>query len=490
VPELAEEKQAGKMVSFSRQTFATIPLPALMHSNPSVLSRQRRVQYHAASRDAFRFFNLLTSPQLFDVLEAALPAHRERLFPPTETLAMFMAQALKPDRSCQGIVDDMAVKRLLHDLPLCSTKTGGYCKARQRLPLKMVTEITTTAGHLISGPACSKWNWRGRRVCLVDGTTVTLADTPANQAAYPQQNGQKPGMGFPICRIVGITCLASGALLNAAMGKFKGKGSGEQALLRTLLDTLEVSDLLLGDAFYATYFLLVELGMRGVDAVFEQHGARQRTTDFRRGKSLGRRDHLITLTKPKIRPEWMTPDQYEFAPATLTIRELEVVGKVLVTTLLCAQAASKTDLKSLYKRRWHVELDIRNIKTTLGMETLSCKTPQMGEKEMWVYLLAYNLIRLIMLQSALLADVLPRSLSIKHALQLWLAASEALINADEQVCATEFLLLVAERTVGNRPGRIEPRAVKRRPKPYPLLMQTRAQARQKIRMVGHPKKVK
>lgn len=478
------------MVSLSRQTIATTREPAHVHSNRSVLSRQRRVQHHAATNDAFRFFDLLTSPDLFDALEGSLPEHRERLFPPTETLSMFMAQALKPDRSCQGIVDDVAVKRLLHGLPLCSTRTGAYCKARQRLPLDMVAGMATTTGRLIAGKVPDKWRWFGRRVRLVDGTTVTLPDTPANQATYPQQSGQKPGLGFPICRIVGITCLASGALLNAVMGHFKGKGASEQTLLRSLLDTLETGDLLLGDAFYATYFLLAELRLRGVDAVFEQHGSRKRSTDFRCGKSLGSRDHLITLTKPKIRPDWMTIEQYESAPDTLSVRELEVGGKVLVTTLLCPKTTSKLALKALYKRRWHVELDLRNIKTTLGMETLSCKTPQMGEKEMWVYLLAYNLIRMIMLQSASLADMLPRSLSFKHTLQLWLAADGALSHSDNADKVAEFLALVAEQTVDNRPGRIEPRAIKRRPKPYPLLTQKRAAAREKIRKFGHPKKVK
>ncbi len=274
------------------------------------------------------------------------------------------------------------------------------------------------------------------------------------------------------------------------MGNFKGKGGSEQTLLRTLLDRLETGDLLLGDAFYATYFLLAELRLRGVDAVFEQYGSRKRSTDFRRGKSLGSRDHLITPGKPKLRPDWMTVEQYESAPDTLNVRELEVGGKILLTTLLCPKATPKIALKALYKRRWHVELDIRNIKTTLGMETLSCKTPQMGEKEMWVYLLAYNLIRMIMLQSALLADVLPRSVSFKHTLQLCLAAGDALSHFDDTENIAEFMALVAEQTVGNRPGRIEPRAVKRRPKPYPLLTQTRAAAREKVRKYGHPKKVK
>ncbi|MGP1667310.1 MAG: IS4 family transposase [Rhodanobacter sp.] len=461
-----------------------------MHVSRSVLFQQHRVQRYAAVSDAFRLFNRLTSPDIFDMLEASLPNHRERLFPPTETLSMFMAQALKPDRSCQGIVNDAAVNRMLHGLPPCSTKTGGYCKARQRLPLEMVSGLVAYTGQLIAGKAPDRWRWHGRRVRLVDGTTVTLPDTPANQATYPQQSNQKPGLGFPICRIVGITCLFSGAVLNAAMGKYQGKETGELALLRSMLDTFEADDVILADALYATYFLLAELLLRGVDAVFEQHGARKRSLNFLQGKKLGSRDHLITLTKPKIRPQWMTADQYMSAPDTLTVRELETGGKVLVTTLLCAKTIPKMALKELFKRRWQVGLDIRNIKTTLGMETLSCKTPQMGEKEMHAYLLAYNLIRLIMLQSALLADVLPRSLSFKHTQQLWLAWSGTSSHSDDKESATGLLALVAEQTVGNRPGRIEPRAIKRRPKPYPLLTQTRAAAREQVQKYGHPKKIK
>src|SRR5713226_6078749 len=150
-----EEKQAGKMVSLSRQTIAPIQEPALMHNNLSVLSQQRRIRHHAASSDTFRFFDLLSSPDLFEALEASLPVHRERRFPPTETLSMFMAQACKSDRSCQGIVDDVAVKRLRHGLPLCSTKTGGYCKARQRLPLEMISGLAIRTGQLITGQVSS-----------------------------------------------------------------------------------------------------------------------------------------------------------------------------------------------------------------------------------------------------------------------------------------------------------------------------------------------
>jgi len=403
---------------------------------------------------------------------------------------MFLAQALHADRSCQHIVNDAAVKRLIHRLPQCATNTGGYCKARQRLPLEMISGRARHTGCLIAEKAIAPWLWYGRRVRLVDGTTVTLPDTPANQRSYPQQSGQKPGLGYPICRIVGVTCLSSGALIDAAMGGFKGKGTGEQALLRGLLDNFKAGDVMLGDAFYGTYFLLAELQARKVDALFEQHGARRRSTDFRRGKKLDSRDHLITLEKPKIRPQWMTAEQYQAAPETLIVRELEVGGRVLVTTLICPNITPKNALKELYKRRWQVELDIRNLKTTLGMTTLSCKTPEMGEKEMWVYLLAYNLIRLIMAQSALLSDVLPRTLSFKHTLQLWLAWDGNPELADDLDNTHKLLALVAEQSIGNRPGRIEPRAVKRRPKPYPLLTKTRTLAREQVRKYGHPKKLK
>ncbi len=461
-----------------------------MHINRSALSQQHRLQRYASSSDAFSFFNILTSPDLLDTLESSLPEHRERLFPPTETLSMFLAQALHADRSCQHIVNDAAVKRLIHRLPQCATNTGGYCKARQRLPLEMISGMARHTGRLIAEKAIAPWRWYGRRVRLVDGTTVTLPDTPANQRSYPQQSGQKPGLGYPICRIVGVTCLSSGALIDAAMGGFKGKGTGEQALLRGLLDNFKVGDVMLGDAFYCTYFLLAELQTRNVEALFEQHGSRRRSTDFRRGKRLGSRDHLITLEKPKLRPQWMTAEQHQTAPDTLVVRELEVGGRVLVTTLLCPNTTPKIALKELYKRRWQVELDIRNLKTTLGMTTLSCKTPEMGEKEMWVYLLAYNLIRLIMAQSALLADVLPRTLSFKHTLQLWLAWDGNPRLSDDLDNTHRLLALVAEQSIGNRPGRIEPRAVKRRPKPYPLLTKTRPLARQQVRKYGHPKKLK
>jgi hypothetical protein len=462
-----------------------------MHPNPRWRAQQqRRVQRRANQSDAYTFFNLLTSPELLDRVESLLPEHRERLYPPTETLSLFLSQALSADRSCQRAVNDAAVKRLIGGLPVCSTHTGAYCRARARLPVSMPATLARHTGQRMSDGGSSAWHWHGHPVRLVDGTTVAMPDTAANQAQYPQPHSQEPGLGFPLTRLVGLICLGSGAVLDAALGGYRGKGHDEQALLRSQLDTLKRGDLLLGDAYFATYFLFCALRERGVEAVFEQQGARRRVTDFRRGQHLGARDHLIELRKPVLKPDWMTDAQYALAPESLTVRELATGGRILVTTLLCPKQTPKADLKALYRERWHVELDFRHIKTTLGMERLSCKTPSMAQKEIWIYLLAYNLIRLMMAQAATLADCLPRALSFKHTLQLWIAWGQQGIRSAQDGKLHVLLVLIAEQRVGNRPGRIEPRAIKRRPKPFPLLMEARSMAREKVRMYGHPRKIK
>jgi hypothetical protein len=452
--------------------------------------QQQRIRRHVHNSDAPTFFNLLTGHELLGEVESLVPPHRARLFPPTETLSMFLAQALSADRSCQKAVNDTAVTRVATGLPPCRTHTGAYCRARQRVPLKLLSTLVRQTGQRITTQAPEPWRWRGRPVRLVDGTTVVLPDTPANQAAYPQPRSQKPGLGFPICRIVGLLCLESGAVLNAAIGPYQGKGGDEQTLLRSILHTLERGDVLVGDAFYATYFLLCSLRELGIDAVFEQYGARQRRTDFRCGQRLGPRDHLIVLPKPIHKPDWMTQTDFDQAPSTLMVRELRTGGKTLVTTLLCPKATHKSALKALFRSRWHVELDLRNIKSTLGMEQLSCQTPTMARKEMWVYLLAYNLIRLMMAQAARHTGSRPRQLSFKHTLQLYIAWAHHGHGGNCDPTREGLWGLIAQQRVGNRSGRLEPRAIKRRPKPYPLLTKPRAIAREDIRTYGHPAKLK
>ncbi len=176
--------------------------------------------------------------------------------------------------------------------------------------------------------------------------------------------------------------------------------------------------------------------------MFEQYGARKRSTDFSKGEKLDPRDHLIVLAKPK-KPDWMSQSAYDQAPATVKVRELYAGGKILVTTFVCPKEAPKTVVKALYRSRWNVELDLRNIKTTLGMETLRCNTPEMAVKELWVYLLAYNLIRLLMAQAALLADQIPRQLSFKHTVQIWIVWQQRGGGTHDAVSINALLFLIA-----------------------------------------------
>jgi Transposase DDE domain len=457
----------------------------LSDRNAQFISQQHasRIRQQGAQVEAVDFFNLLTGPELLQMTEALLPEHRERLYPPTETLSMFMMQALSDDGSCQKAVDGWAAQRAAEGLSVRSVNTGAYCKARQRLPIEMVRELARHTAKLLSERALSGWRWRGRCVKLVDGTGILMPDTAANQACYPQPSSQAPGVGSPLARLVGVICLSTGALIDAAMGPQAGKGSSELGLLRGLETAFTRGDVMLADALYCNYFVIASLMSAGVDVVFAQHGAR--ITDFRRGKRLGVRDHRVSWPKPKARPEWMSREEYAALPEELTLREVKVGKKVLVTTFLCPRKVSKGELGKLFRQRWHVEVDLRAIKTTLQMAELSCNTPQMNEKEVWVHFLAYNLIRLLMAQAAQKAAIHPRALSFKHTVQLW---SEWIAHrlCDHRDVSLELLFtLIAQLRVGNRPGRIEPRARKRRPKPYPWLKVPRRRARRQVRLHGY-----
>lgn len=439
--------------------------------------QQRPIANQAERLGSNHFFNLLTSQQLLDLVESHLPEHRERQYPPTVTLSMFLGQVMSADASCQNAVNQANAHRLLEGLPVNSASTGGYCSARKRLPLEMVKALAQQTGTLLTSRAPKAWRWRGREVKLVDGTTITIPDTTDNQTHYPQHGNQAEGIGFPLARVVGVISLSTGAILNTAMGPYKGKGSGEHGLFRELWDTFAEGDIMLADSYYCSYFLIAEFQARGVDVLFEQHGARK--TDFRQGKKLGKRDHVVFWAKP-ARPTWMSIEDYQRYPKEIRVREVKVRQKILVTTFMAPRKTTKNMLGKLYFQRWHVELDLRNIKTTLGMEMLSCKSAEMCEKELWVYVLAYNLIRLLMAESALRAHLQPRQLSFKHALQMWIAWSQRKHKSNATEHTETLFFLIAQIRVGDRPGRIEPRAVKQRPKAFPRLQAPRKEERERL----------
>ncbi|MEP7184353.1 MAG: IS4 family transposase [Rhodanobacter sp.] len=305
--------------------------------------------------------------------------HRERRFPPTTTLAMFMAQTLNPDASCQATIDRHAVERIANELRPCSTATDAYCKARQRLPAATVQALLRHTGTLLASQSLNAWRWRGRAVKLVDGTIVTMPDTAQNHARYPQSRTQKPGLGSPISRVVALMCLGTGAVLDAAMGPHAAKQSSEHALFHTLLGSVVEGDVLLGDRYYCSYVMIALLQARGADVVFQLH--QRRMTDFRKGQRIGTMDHVVVWNKPKVKPHWLNQEGFEAIPETLRMRETDVGNKVLVSTVLSSTKASAQELKTLYAQRWNVELDLRHIKTTLGLERMTCKTPAMNEKQ-------------------------------------------------------------------------------------------------------------
>ena len=416
---------------------------------------------------------------------------RNRLFPPHLTLWTFVVQVLSPDGSCRDALSRIRPWQLAQGHVPCSAHTGSYCKARVRLPEGAVASLARQSGHRLSDLTPKTWRWKDRPVKIVDGSTVSMADTEANQAAYPQQRTQPPGLGFPIARIVGIFDLASGALTTLGVGPYQGKESGEMALFRHEHAQLHSGDVVMGDSYYGSYWTLAGLAQRGIDYVGRQHYGRK--TDFRRGQRLGREDHVVVWPKP-IQPSWMDADSYAALPDELRVRELRVrVPRrgfrtrvfVVVTTLLDAVRFSPQELADLYRERWHGELDLRSLKVALGMDVLRCKTPEMVRKELWVYVLAYNLIRAIMVRAALQAGICPRQLSFTGALQTVNGFAPALVLAEAalQTALLEALWVsVAAHRVGKRPNRVEPRAVKRRPKAHKLLRVPRQKARKQLEM--------
>jgi hypothetical protein len=444
----------------------------------------QRIARNACSTTSLQFFNMLTAPELIQITEAHLPAHRERLYPPTVTLSMFLHQTMAADGSCQQALASWAASQAAEGLSPHSVRTGAYCRARARLPLSMVQALARHSAVQLAQRAPHGWGWRGRSVKLLDGTGISMPDTPENQRAFPQPPTQAAGVGFPLARLCALVDLSSGALLDAVVAAHEGaEGRSELDLSRTLLASLNPADVLLADALYANYWTISALVAAGVDVVLRQNGSRR--TDFRRGQRLGARDHVVQWLKPAHVPAWMSRAQYRAVPEHITLREVRVGGRVLVTTLHDSMAVSKAELGALYQRRWNVELDLRCIKTTLGMEVLRCRTPAMIEKELWVHLLAYNLIRALMAQAAAMHGTHPRCLSFKHTVQLWNAFCARSLCHARTDNFTLLFRLIAQQRVGHRPGRIEPRARKRRPKPFQWLKVPRSIARRQMQRLGY-----
>lgn len=440
----------------------------------------RRVVADARRQGKLYFASLLPEEHILRAFGEARWLWHSRIYSPSVTIWVFLAQCLSPDHSCRDAVAQLIAWLLACGRRVCSARTGTYCQARDRVPEAATYQLLRDTGRQVDEEAPSNWLWHQHRVWDADGSTATMADTPANQAEYPQQPGQKKGCGFPILRLVVVFSLATGIVLEAALGKYKGKRTGEAALFRALHSSLQENDVVLADRIYSGWFDIALLKRRGVHCVVRKH--QSRPTDFRRGTRLGRGDHLVRWRKPQ-RPPWMSKRQYRKLPKELTLREVRVHVEqkgfrtqelIVVTTLLDHEKYTVDELAKLYRRRWQAELCLRSLKVVLQMDHLRCKTPHRVRNELYMHLVAYNLIRKVMAAAAAEAGIEPWTVSFKGALQT-LARLLPLLdtNVDIGNWCDVLLKAIATHRVGDRPDRFEPRRVKRRPKQYKLLNQPR-----------------
>jgi hypothetical protein len=434
-----------------------------------------------------------------DRIEAVFAKHNN-LFGRTYTTAIvlwaWMSQVLRDGKeaACQS-----AVSRISSYLQLASEgdvdpDTRDYCRARAKLSENAIHQLTSDVAHGCEAAVDPQHLFKGRHAKLIDGSTFLMPDTPRNQAAYPQNPAQKPGLGFPIARFVIVLSLATACVLDSAIGKYKGKETGETSLLRQLLGCFCKGDLAVADRFYGNYWMIALLMALGVDVCFRKH--QKRATDFRTGKRLGKHDHLVTWLRPP-RPDWMSKAMYATIPASITLREIRFVihepGRkqqpfIIVTTLFHnegKQEVSSEELAELFGFRWNAEIDIDSIKTNMNLHHLRCKSPKMVRREFWTTLLTYNVIRTTTACAAQLHGLLPRQISFVSACQYVLAAWDILTNgflsATQKLsyCVSR-LRQIAKCLVGNRPGRFEPRVLKKRQKNYNLMMQPRKELRAQL----------
>jgi hypothetical protein len=401
------------------------------------------------------------------------------IYTPAVTVWVFLSQCLSSDHSCRDAVARLVAWRVTRGLNPCSAETSAYCTARNDLPEEVVHELMCDTGKQVEDESPHTWLWHGRKVRVVDGSTITMPDTAANQAAYPQMKAQKPGCGLPIARILVIFSLSVGTVLEATIGKYKGKQTGENSLFRRLYDALDKGDIILADRYFSGWSdVALPLG-RGIDIVVRKHQGR--ATDFRTGKRLGKDDHLVFWMRPQ-RPKWMSAEQYATLPEELTLREIRirVVQKglrprslVVVTTLLDSEQYPPEEIALLYRRRWQAELHLRSLKTVLQMDHLRCKTPERVRNEFHMHMVGYNLIRGVMSAAAFQSGRSPWEISFKGTLQTLDRFLPVLLASTVESWCGALLAAVATHIVGNRPDRFEPRRVKRRPKPYKLLQKHR-----------------
>ena len=502
-------------VVFGRRDRKKFGVLALMEEDELPYRLGARARRHSAHRrfprqvDSLRqqflqegrlpFTDVLASDTVSEAIKPIPTPWNHGIFTPLVTLGVFLGQVLSADHSCRAAVARLIAHRVAQGRPPCRSETGAYCQARKRLPLAFFATVARRVGRNLDAQADARWLWKGRRVHLVDGSSVAMPDTPENRTAYPLTDNQRPGTGFAVARIGAIGSLSCGALLDLGSCRYAGKGQSESGLLRQLGGLFRPGDVLVADRLLGAWTEMVLLKQRGVDTVCRLTS--HRTADFRRGTRLGKDDHLVTWMKPR-RPRSVAQEVYDVLPEFLLVRECRVPivqpgfrvrSLVVATTLLDAEEYTRDDLAQLDRARWNIELDWRSIKDVLQMDVLRCKTPELVRKEIWIHVLANNLIPTVMAQAASQNGTAPRSISVKATLQV-LEAFQPLIASQagrglrhREALDQEMLRAIARHRVADRPDRFEPRMAKRRPKSYDRLRKPRREI--KLDMIKRLRKI-
>jgi hypothetical protein len=411
---------------------------------------------------------------------------RQRQWTLRLTFWCFLWQVAQVGSSCRDAVRQAIALCACQGLPAPADDSAAYCVARAKLPAERLEQIHRHIVREAQGLVRQGDLWCGRRVRVLDGTCVTMADTPQNQAAFPQASVQKAGCGFPVARILASFCLATGMIMQWATGHWY---QHELSLLAALLENFGAGEVLLGDRGFGNFPVLAQCLARGLDGVFRANTAKRRV-DLRQGKSLGKDDRLVVWRRgPK--PRYMSAEYWAQFPDEITVRVVRVQARVpgfrtrsvlLVTTLLDPVNYPPQALAQLYLRRWEMELCFRHLKTTLQMEHLSCQSPALIARELSLHFMSHNLVRRVALEAARRHFVPVQRISFAGALGAVHTFAEACLRArsrkTQQRIREQLYQLLAKDLVPERPGRREPRAVKRRPKSYPLLTAPRHQYRE------------
>ncbi len=413
---------------------------------------------------------------------------RQVLYTPIVVLWSWLSQVLDADKSLSNAVNRVIAWMAEAKEEVPSADTGAYSKARKRFPVAVLKPLLRRTATALAAEVKLEQRWCGRRVKAYDGTTVLMCDTPANQALYPQHSNQKVGCGFPLAKLVVWFCVTTGAVLEVAMATFS---TSEWQLSRQLYATLQSEDVVVADSAYGTYVDLALVQSQGADAVFRKHHARQ--CDFRCGKKLGIGDHIVQWHRPASCPQAMSLPDFEALPTSIEVREVHLLIQqhgfrpkaiILVTTLLDPKRYPKAKLAELYQLRWQAaEVNLKHLKTTLKMEMIMAKTPEMVQKDIYMHLLAYNLLRTLMWQSIQSTAVSPLRLSVQATRQQFNHFRPQFAMATDQQRRqfyTTLLKVIATLFVPLRPNRVEPRVVKRRPKPFPRMQQPRSVLKAKL----------